>query len=318
MVGIDSNKQNITKITQSKESQYNMETTTVKQPLLNLNNGCYIDVMMIALFRNPSPLVKRVVMKPSQDRMCVPVDACSPDPVPSRRTAKKIQTATRNVALAISNGKTTNLIRLRKIIRDCPELNKNERFDAGGMNDCSVFFEFLIEIFPCLKAVKEKKQTVKCPDCSALVSYTPTHSPLFYLAHGRNIARWNGKKLSEIIKSRVNEDFNSLKFKTAPLILFDFTRLDENMKYRDDVCVLPDRHMSFVRGGPRRNLRAIVVWADEHYAVFALLTNGAWFYFDGNQTHPYKIGSWEKLLRHDYDEDEHIISPIRNSKLYVY
>ena len=134
-----------------------METTTVKQPLLNLNNGCYIDVMMIALFRNPSPLVKRVVMKPSQDRMCVPVDACSPDPVPSRRTAKKIQTATRNVALAISNGKTTNLIRLRKIIRDCPELNKNERFDAGGMNDCSVFFEFFSYVHNCFFQIVKVK-----------------------------------------------------------------------------------------------------------------------------------------------------------------
>jgi hypothetical protein len=289
----------------------------IKQPLYNHRNGCYIDVIMIALFRYPTPLVQKVMLTPPEPR-CIPPRRCSPDTTKSATATRKIQTAVRNVGKAISQNKTTNLRRMRKVIRDCPSLNTKERFDLDGMNDSSVFLDFLVNIFPCLCAVTEKKQTIKCPDCSAKISYVPTHSPLFYLSYGRNIKQWNGKKLSQLVKSKLNKDFNSLKFTKAPLIIFDFTRLDDDMKYRDDVTLYPDETMSFVRGGTKKKIRAIVVWKREHYAVFARVSNRGWYYFDGNHRQPIFIGPWSRLMDYNYDNDTEVISPLRNSKLFVY
>ena len=143
----------------------------IKQPLYNHRNGCYIDVIMIALFRYPTPLVQKVMLTPPEPR-CIPPRRCSPDTTKSATATRKIQTAVRNVGKAISQNKTTNLRRMRKVIRDCPALNTKERFDLDGMNDSSVFLDFLVNIFPCLCAVTEKNKPSNVP-------IAPRRSPTF-------------------------------------------------------------------------------------------------------------------------------------------
>lgn len=237
------------------------------QPLINKNDSCYMDVVLNALFLDPSAAVTNAL---SGIPKCVPsAKICG---ARNSQITRMIQSKIRDVANELeihSPGVDyyVSLEELRQSAKSCPILNGPERFDQSGMNDPSVFTEYIINIFPCLK--------------------NSGKSPLTYLETGP-LKKINGMELSDVI------DKQDQTFENPQLIIFDLTRLEKG-KYNANVKVIPDEKLDF---GTLSELTAVVVWRDYHYSVYVKVQD-IWYYFDDTDEYVEEVGSYEDLLEHD-------------------
>ena len=267
------------------------------QPLKNKDDSCYIDVALIALFINPSSVVKKALSVVPE---CTPksvVETCGAKTIESTR---KIQDVLRKTAARLAKhraGKRTISIQsLRKASKRCPTLNNPERFDRSGMNDPAVFIEYISALLPCL--------TVKIKTNNNIVKKL---HPIIYLETGK-IEKLNGLDLSDVVDR--HETKNRIEVENTSFILFDLTRLDERGKYVEDVQVFPDRKMH-MGGSKPVLLTAVIVWKEYHYTVYARIGR-TWYYFDDLEKNVDKIGSYEKMIE---DRDEFATT---DGKLFIY
>ena len=250
------------------------------QPLKNKKNSCYIDVVLTALFINPSD----AAVKAMNSIACAPSSkVCGTD----ENSVQHIQAIIRDVAAELEEHSYESkyyisIDELRQSAKKCPVLNNNERFDRGSMNDPSVFMEYLVHLFPCLKIKNSKGQLI---------------SPLINLETGP-LKDINGFDLSDVVDNHMEK--NSA-FNNPPLIVFDLTRLNSKGEYEDDIEVIPDEFLNL--SGTKyqdvpSELSAVVVWKDFHYTVYAKVED-IWYYFDDTDKFVEKVGTYEDLLSHN-------------------
>ncbi len=264
------------------------------QPLINDRDSCYIDSLLVALFADPSPYIKKHILTPSPT--CVDDDACNGD------ISYRIQDEIRRVAYLIAVGKATSVQSLRRMIKKCPKLNAGERFDITGMNDPSIFFDmFMLKVFPCL-TIPSKGQEV-CPDCNQKVDVVDKTNLLIPLETGP-LDDIDGLLLSTIVKEQ------NLQLIFPDFVIFDLIRKDPG--YRDDIVVVPDREMTVGLSGMKNTLRlkSLVVWEDYHYTAYCLV-DGVWNYYDDTEDRVEVIGTYMDMLHSNPN-------PMTSAKLYVY
>jgi len=269
------------------------------QPLKNKDDSCYIDVALISLFINPSLNVKRSI---SLSPECSPrsvVETCGAKDLASTR---KIQNLVRKTADRLRNHRKSNSTRavpiqaLRNASKKCPTLNDSERFDKSGMNDPSVFIEYIAALFPCMNVKIETNGKVE----------TKKH-PIIYLETG-SLEKIDGMDLSDVVE--LHERKNKIEIVNPPFVVFDLTRLNHKGEYVDDVQVFPDRRLD-LGGSKPLLLTAVVVWKDYHYTVYARIGR-TWYYFDDMEKNVEKIGGYNKMIQ---DRSEFATM---DGKLFVY
>jgi hypothetical protein len=273
------------------------------QPLVHSNDSCYMDSAMIALFLRPCRAVKNAIEK----KKCSSPDftkICG-----ERKSARNVQRVIRNTAIELSEHSpssmdSVDLSFLRVSAKSCPALNGRERFDREGMNDPSVFLEYIFAIFPCLNMTVRKVS--ECSDCNAIVSLDEKTTPLVYLETGP-LKSIDGLMLSNVIE--IHEENSGIEFRSPGFIVFDLTRLDMRGRYLKNVQVIPDQSIRL--GGGRLQLRAVVVWHNFHYTVYAKVGR-TWYYFDDMEDEVEKIGTYKDMIE---DDDEFATM---DGKLFVY
>ncbi len=246
------------------------------QPLQNKHDSCYMDVVLNALFLDPTRSVEKSLEDISR---CVPANnVCGTD---SKESTRDIQDTVRDVAnhlkiIGESKGVEdyVSLDEVRKSALSCPVLNSTERFDKEGMNDPSVFIEYLVELFPCMKKLNSGE------------------SPLVYLERGPLINIHN-KDLSEVVD--MHADNTGETFSNSELVIFDITRLERG-KYNTNVHVEPDEIILY-DNGKRLELTAVVVWENYHYTVYVNVDE-TWYYLDDNEKYVEEVGDYSDLLKH--------------------
>lgn len=240
------------------------------QPLINKDDSCYMDVVLNALFLDPSPEIKQVFEDSSP--LCVPDNnICG---TTSEEATRDIQSTIIKLANELNLHRRganyyLSLDDIRKSAMACPVLNNPERFDKDGMNDPSVFIEYLVELFPCIRYLNSDK------------------SPLVYLETGP-LKKIHGKNLSEVIGEE-----NVIDFEDSELVIFDITRLERG-KYNENVRVVPDETLLH----DLLELSAVVVWENYHYSVYVNV-DGTWYYLDDAEEYVEKVGDYSDLLEHN-------------------
>lgn len=261
------------------------------QPLLNRDDSCYMDTAMIALFLRPSRALKKIIgnsrcSSPGFENICG-----------GKRNARRVQEIIRHTARELADHsamseETVDLAPLRLAAKNCPSLNRHERFDREGMNDPSVFLEYIFALFPCLKMTVRRISTC-CRHCDAQISLDEKVNPLVYLETGP-LKDIDGMMLSDVVD--LHEENTNTRFMSPSFIVFDITRLSMRGRYLHDIEVTPDR--SIALGRRTLHLRAIVVWRNHHYTVYAK-TGHVWYYFDDMEDTVEKIGSYEDMIEDD-------------------
>jgi hypothetical protein len=242
------------------------------QPLKNKDDSCYMDVVLNAFFLDPSRGVENSLEDIST---CVPANnVCG---TTSHQATRDIQSTIRDVADNLKMHREgvnyyLSLDDIRDSAKACPVLNDPERFDKDGMNDPSVFVDYLVELFPCMKNLNSGE------------------SPLVYLERGP-LKKINGMELSDVVD--MHADKTGEIFDNSELVIFDITRL-EGGKYNQNVKVVPDE----ILDEEQLELTAVVVWKDYHYSVYVIV-DGIWYYLDDTEEYVEKVGSYEDLLEHN-------------------
>jgi ubiquitin C-terminal hydrolase len=258
------------------------------QPLVNKNDSCYIDTVLIALFIDPQNwIIRRLHSR------CHEVEMCGTK-VP-RRTVKKIRDKYRQVASKISrhNSRSHRPVKIeavRNISTLCPLLNNKERFDQKGMNDPAVYLEFILNLFPCEDGKNSPEKVV----------YLNT-GPL--------------KKLHNTYVGDLVQKQNLVWDTQCDHVILDITRLNSKGKYVPGIRIYPEECLQF-ENGPELLLHAIIVWVNFHYTVYAIVGD-QWFYFDDTTDAVKPIGSYKKLLSQSYKTTK-LPSPLTDAKLYFY
>ena len=268
-------------------------------PLKNKNDSCYIDVALLSLFRSPCPLIRRSIIREQYD--CIQDNVCGGSE--SRCHVEELQREIKRIAIDLSKGKKTNIDCLREKLVNCPKLNETERFDKVGMNDPSVFIEFLFSLFPCLKEAVEMQKRFQCPDCKEKVQLYTHVPPLKYLVTGP-LENIHGTELSSLINEQKHD------FSDVPFIIFDLTRVDDRGDFVDDVVVYPEKKLRL--GKSLVWLTSIVVWLDFHYTCYTLIKN-EWYHFDDTKKKAFIVGDYDDLLSCKRGG-----SPLTNAKWFVY
>jgi len=262
-----------------------------------------MDSAMIALFLRPCRTIKNAIEK----KKCSSPDftkICG-----ERKSARNVQHVIRDTAIELSEHSpsstdSVDLSFLRVSAKSCPALNGRERFDREGMNDPSVFLEYIFAIFPCLNMTVRKVS--ECSECNAIVSLDEKTTPLVYLETGP-LKSIDGLMLSNVIE--IHEENSGIEFRSPGFIVFDLTRLDMRGRYLKNVQVIPDQSIRL--GGGRLQLRAVVVWHNFHYTVYAKVGR-TWYYFDDMEDEVEKIGTYKDMIE---DDDEFATM---DGKLFVY
>jgi hypothetical protein len=235
-----------------------------------------MDVVLNALFLDPSTFIKDAM---SGVPNCVPPDNVCGTSNPE--ITRMIQSNIKDVAQKLSIHSTESTIHvsldeLRESAKSCPVLNSQERFDQKGMNDPSVFIEYLVGIFPCLKMAGE--------------------SPLVYL-HAEPLEQINGKDLSDVIDTHV--ETTKKPFDDPELVIFDITRLERG-EYNENVNVFPNEKLDLSGTADTHlpaELSAVVVWKEFHYTVYVKVGE-SWYYLDDAKPYVEMVGTYENLLEH--------------------
>jgi hypothetical protein len=248
-------------------------------------DSCYIDVVLTALFIHPSDWIYENIIDGSSGKACLK-RVCGDVPL---TTVRKVQKGVTEVARKLEehyhhSRSSVDLSSLRSSALQCPLINKDERFDVGGMNDPVVFLEYIFTLFPCCK-IKRKTNSRKTGGVQ--VTMTRRVAPLQYLETGP-LKGIDGLSICDLLRKQ------SWTLMHPKYVVLDLTRIDGRGRYQPNLSVLPNVVIEFKRTS--LNLFAVVVWVDYHYTVYAFCGDG-WYFFDDMKRYVRYIGSYTSMLQ---------------------
>jgi hypothetical protein len=307
-----------------------------------IDNCCYIDSVIIALFATNIKFIQDIIIykdvKPRQMRF-----SCVPKSYRYRSVAdksyidfeirKKIQDKLRLMYDYIKNNKDYSNIKLtcndlRDTIVLCPT---DDQYYLKTMGDSSDFLKYILSLFK--SRVLKINKTIYGTDNIDAINPRNLRKIYDYVENDSIVQDINSDILiknkkykidkfldfredvyDEKIKSRKFErTIMSKKIIDAPMIIFNFYILyqdEETFKeHFYKINIIPTKNIKI--DDFKFNLCSIIIYKNMHYTCYFMCAN-EWYYYDDTSDQTIKfIGEYNDLLKHKP-------SPIKNGILYFY
>lgn len=311
------------------------------QGLEYVNNSCYQDVILLALFAKENPIIDNAIIYTDINALVKNKKNyanCGDDEKEDLENRTVIQEELKNIALYMrkkTEKKVYKCSKLRKLFKYC---ESGEKFRSFDQQDAGEYLMFLFDIFNVNLCMRNEK-TFFCEslemDPKSLIKtrdYDSNSSPIINISsHSLLDAEDDEVNLKDYLytaESSVLENpykvpgttiFYPIKITVTTIKNADFLVLYLNRVHGDvdsPIKITKKVIIPETLNIERKKLRlyCITVHKSSHYTAF-IKCGGNWFYYDdlkgGLSHHMILIGSFEDVL-------EHSINPSKNGTLFFY